>query len=86
MTYFLFIEEIMKKIKEAGFHIAARKQTELTRDIAEQFYAEHQDKDYFGDLTDHMARYEYKEWNKHRVTLLAIIWQSFFRSYSPVPL
>ena len=46
----------MSKIREAGFHIAARKETELTRDIAEQFYGEHKDKEYFGDLTEHMTR------------------------------
>ena len=49
-------EEIMAKIREAGFHIAARKETELTKDIAEQFYGEHKDKEYFSDLTEHMAR------------------------------
>ena len=46
----------MAKIREAGFHIAARKETELTKDIAEQFYGEHKDKEYFSDLTEHMAR------------------------------
>ena len=45
----------MDKIKEAGFNIAARKETEMTKEIAEQFYKDHTDKDYFGDLTDHMT-------------------------------
>ena len=48
----------MKKVKEAGFHIAARKETELTKDIAEQFYADHAEKEYYGDLVEHMTRYE----------------------------
>jgi len=48
-------DEIMNRIREAGFHIAARKKTELTKDIASEFYKEHADKDYFGDLTDHMT-------------------------------
>ena len=47
----------MDKIKEAGFHIAARKETELTKDIAEQFYKDLADKEYFGDLTEHMCRW-----------------------------
>ena len=55
--YIYFLDEIMSKIREAGFHIAARKETELTKDIAEQFYGEHKDKEYFNDLTEHMARY-----------------------------
>ena len=46
----------MNKIREAGFHIAARKETELTREIAEQFYKDQKDKEYFSDLTDHMSR------------------------------
>jgi len=48
-------DEIMKTIKEAGFHIAAKKQTELTKEIAAEFYKEHQDKEYFDDLTTHMS-------------------------------
>ena len=50
-------DEIMKRVKEAGFHIAARKETELTKDIAEQFYQEHADKEYYNDLVEHMTRY-----------------------------
>ncbi len=50
-------DEIMARIREAGFHIAARKETELTRDIAEQFYSDHRDRDYFSALTEHMCRY-----------------------------
>ncbi len=56
MTHGVFTDEIMDKIKEAGFHIAARKETELTKEMAEEFYKEHKDKDYFSDLTEHMTR------------------------------
>ncbi len=56
MTRDVFTDEIMDKIKEAGFHIAARKETELTKEMAEEFYKEHKDKDYFSDLTEHMTR------------------------------
>lgn len=52
----MFSEEIMSKIKEAGFHIAAKKETELTEEIAKEFYKEHEGKEYYGDLTQHMAR------------------------------
>jgi len=46
----------MAKIKEAGFHIAARKETTLTREIAQMLYAENTDKDYYNDLIEHMTR------------------------------
>ena len=46
----------MDKIKEAGFHIAARKETRLTPEIAKQFYHDLEGKEYYGDLTEHMTR------------------------------
>ncbi|XP_041374387.1 thioredoxin domain-containing protein 3 homolog isoform X9 [Gigantopelta aegis] len=48
-------DEIVSKIHEAGFRIAARKETQITRDIAEEFYSEHKDKDYYEDLVEHMV-------------------------------
>ncbi len=53
---FHFVDEIMERIREAGFHIAARQETEVTQQIAEEFYSEHKGKDYFDDLTQHMSR------------------------------
>ena len=54
---FIFaIDHILDKIKEAGFNVSLTKETCLTKEIAEQFYSEHQDKDFFGDLTDFMSR------------------------------
>ncbi|XP_063412015.1 thioredoxin domain-containing protein 6-like isoform X5 [Mytilus trossulus] len=48
-------DEIIDRIHEAGFKIAARKETKLTREIAEEFYADHKDKDYYNDLVEHMT-------------------------------
>ena len=46
----------MAKIKEAGFNIAAKKETELTPEIAKEFYKDLQDKEYFEELTEHMTK------------------------------
>ena len=46
----------MEKIHDAGFRIAARKETTLSREIAEEFYGELKDKDYYNDLVEHMCR------------------------------
>lgn len=48
-------EVIMNKIRSSGFHIAAQKETVLTKELAEQFYMEHKDKEFFGELTDFMT-------------------------------
>ena len=50
------LDEIMKKIREAGFHIAARKETELTKEMAEQLYVTNKESEYYVDLVDHMMR------------------------------
>ena len=56
-TNFTFvIDQILDKIKEAGFNVSLTKETCLTKEIAEQFYSEHKDKEFFGDLTDFMSR------------------------------
>lgn len=52
----LFTDEIIQKIHEAGFRIAARKETVLSREIAEEFYADHKDKEFYNDLVEHMTR------------------------------
>ncbi|XP_052079969.1 thioredoxin domain-containing protein 6-like isoform X12 [Mytilus californianus] len=48
-------DEIIDRIHEAGFRIAARKETKLSKEIAEEFYADHKDKDYYNDLIEHMT-------------------------------
>lgn len=56
MCAYIISEEIIDKIHEAGFRIAARKETTITKEIAEEFYAEHKDKEYYDDLVNHMTR------------------------------
>lgn len=52
-------EDVVQRIKEAGFKIQFEKEVTLTKDLASQFYQEHEGKDFFEGLTDHMARYEH---------------------------
>ena len=67
---YLTTDEIIDRIHESGFKIAARKETHLTRELAEEFYAEHKGKDYYNELVDHMTRsiqascnlHEKKQW------------------------
>ena len=49
-------DEIMAKIQEAGIVIQAQKTVTLSRDDAGQFYEEHKNKKFYGDLCDYMAR------------------------------
>jgi nucleoside-diphosphate kinase len=46
---------IFSKINEAGFRISAIKSVRLTRSQAEQFYAEHQGKEFFEGLVEFMS-------------------------------
>ena len=52
-------DEIVEKISEAGFQIAFQKELQLSKEQAEEFYKEHEGKDYYDSLTTHMARYTY---------------------------
>ena len=52
----MFSDEIIEKIHDAGFRIAARKETTLSREIAEEFYADLKDREYFETLVTHMTR------------------------------
>ncbi len=58
-TLIFFLDEILEKIKEAGFSIAMAKEVTLTREEAEDFYAEHRGKDFFESLVQNMCRYCY---------------------------
>ena len=49
-------EEVIQKIKEAGFKIQFEKEVTLTKELASQFYQEHQGKDFYEHLTDYMSR------------------------------
>jgi nucleoside-diphosphate kinase len=46
---------INARFEEAGLRIVAQKRTRLTRAQAEQFYAVHKERPFFGDLCEFMA-------------------------------
>ncbi len=50
------IGAILNKINEAGFRIVAVKMTQMTRQDAEQFYAVHKERPFFGELVSFMTR------------------------------
>ena len=50
-----FIEDINEKIKESGIKITKSKRLTLDREIAENFYAEHSERPFFGELVDFMT-------------------------------
>ena len=56
-------ESILQKIQEAGFEVAFEKELVLTKEQAEEFYKEHEDKEYFDSLTNHMSRYACWMWS-----------------------
>lgn len=49
------VGEVIKRIQEAGFTIAAMKMTRLTRDTAGGFYAVHKGKPFYEDLCTFMS-------------------------------
>lgn len=50
------LDTILEKIQEAGFEVAYQKELNLTKEQAEEFYKEHEDKEFFDSLTSHMSR------------------------------
>ena len=50
------IGAILSKINAAGFRIVAMKMTHMTRRDAEQFYAIHSERPFFGELVEFMTR------------------------------
>ncbi len=50
-----YIGGILNQINEAGFRISAMKMTQLSRSDAEQFYAIHKDRPFFGELVEYMT-------------------------------
>ncbi len=50
------IGAILEKITSAGFKIIAMKYTQLSRRDAQQFYAIHHDRPFFGELIQFMTR------------------------------
>lgn len=51
-----YIGAILDKITAAGFKIVAMKYTQLSRRDAEEFYAIHKERPFFGELVDFMTR------------------------------
>ncbi|QTN39378.1 nucleoside-diphosphate kinase [Cryomorphaceae bacterium] len=49
------IGAILEKINAAGFRIVAMKMTQLSRRDAEQFYAIHSERPFFGELVEYMT-------------------------------
>ncbi|XP_063033142.1 thioredoxin domain-containing protein 3 [Melospiza melodia melodia] len=49
-------DEILKKVKEAGFNIAKIKEQALTREMALHFYKDHEGKPFFDDLVNFMTQ------------------------------
>nr|WP_319398194.1 nucleoside-diphosphate kinase [uncultured Carboxylicivirga sp.] len=49
------IGAILDMIEKAGFRIAAIKSVKLTQDDAKDFYAEHKDRPFFGELVEFMS-------------------------------
>ncbi|MCT8339953.1 nucleoside-diphosphate kinase [Luteirhabdus pelagi] len=47
---------IIEKITAAGFKIVAMKLTQMTKADAEQFYAIHKERPFFGELVEYMTR------------------------------
>ena len=47
---------ILEKITSAGFKIVAMKYTQLSKRDAEEFYAVHKERPFFGELVDFMTR------------------------------
>lgn len=46
---------ILQKINEAGFRIVAMEQTQLSKKDAQQFYAVHAERPFYGELVDYMS-------------------------------
>ena len=46
---------ILKMIEEAGFRIVAMKKTQLSKERAGDFYAVHNERPFYGELTEYMS-------------------------------
>lgn len=49
------LDDIMQKVKEAGFNISKVKEEALTREMATQFYKDHKGKPFFEHLVTCMT-------------------------------
>lgn len=46
----------MEEIHAGGFSVTQLKETALSREMAEEFYKEHREKPFFGQLVEFMCR------------------------------
>ncbi len=51
-----YVGAILEKINAAGFRIVAMKMTQMTLADAEEFYAVHKERPFFGELVTYMTR------------------------------
>lgn len=56
---FALTETILEEIRGSGFSVTRLKETVLSREMAEEFYKEHQDKPFFNQLVEFMSRLVY---------------------------
>jgi len=49
------VGEVLRRIQNAGFRLQALKMIRMSKEEAEGFYAVHEDKPFFDDLTDFMS-------------------------------
>jgi len=49
------VGEVLRRIQDAGFQLRALKMIRMTKSEAEGFYAVHEDKPFFDELTDFMS-------------------------------
>lgn len=49
------IGEVLRRIQDAGFRVRALKMITMSKEEAKGFYAVHEDKSFFDDLTDFMS-------------------------------
>lgn len=49
------VGEILTRIERKGYRIVALKMLRLTREMAEEHYAEHREKPFFGELVEHIT-------------------------------
>jgi nucleoside diphosphate kinase len=69
-------------VKEAGFTVSLSNETHLTKEMAEQLYGEHREKEYFEELTNMMTRSAtyLPSFIAACLTVLAQVTDSFFQN------
>lgn len=56
MLFVILLDEIIQKVKDAGFSISKVKEQALTREMAAQFYKDHEGKPFFEQLVNCMTQ------------------------------